>query len=189
MRSGWPGKKSKRGRRCEERDELARPRARGADIYRWEERSAHVGTGADLGAQPAFGSQLLERLNDQAPGDSEIRGERPRGRQPAPGGQPATSDRFTQAGFDLVAKRRRAVAAPDAQEDFGGLIGHANMRRIGPFQVTTFRLGWSHMKRFNQPSERVLRGFFLSLAALHLGIGIWMFAAPHSFFLTIGCLR
>jgi hypothetical protein len=42
------------------------------------------------------------------------------------------------------------------------------------------------MKRLSQPSERLLRGFFLSLAAIHLGLGIWMVAAPHSFFLTIG---
>ena len=38
------------------------------------------------------------------------------------------------------------------------------------------------MKSFPQPSERLLRGFFLGLAAIHLGIGVWMFAAPHSFF-------
>lgn len=42
------------------------------------------------------------------------------------------------------------------------------------------------MKRFPQPSERLLRVFFFSLALIHLGLGIWMFAAPHSFFLTIG---
>jgi hypothetical protein len=42
------------------------------------------------------------------------------------------------------------------------------------------------MKSFPQPSERLLRGFFLGLAAIHLGIGVWMFAAPHSFFLTVG---
>jgi hypothetical protein len=40
--------------------------------------------------------------------------------------------------------------------------------------------------RVAKPSERVVRGFFLALAAVHLGIGAWMFAAPHSFFVTIG---
>jgi hypothetical protein len=42
------------------------------------------------------------------------------------------------------------------------------------------------MKSFRHPSERLLHGFFLGLAAIHLGLGVWMFAAPHSFFLTIG---
>lgn len=42
------------------------------------------------------------------------------------------------------------------------------------------------MKHLNPPSERLLRSFFLGLGVLHLGLGIWMFAAPHSFFLTIG---
>ena len=37
-----------------------------------------------------------------------------------------------------------------------------------------------------QPREGLLRGFFLGLAAIHLGIGLWMFVAPHSFFLTVG---
>lgn len=40
--------------------------------------------------------------------------------------------------------------------------------------------------RLTEPSERVVRGFFLALAAVHLGIGAWMFAAPHSFFVTVG---
>jgi hypothetical protein len=42
------------------------------------------------------------------------------------------------------------------------------------------------MTRLGQPSERLVRGFFLGLAAIHLGLGIWMFASPHSFFLTVG---
>jgi hypothetical protein len=42
------------------------------------------------------------------------------------------------------------------------------------------------MVSFSQPSERVLRAFFLGLAVIHFGLGVWMFAAPHSFFLTIG---
>jgi hypothetical protein len=42
------------------------------------------------------------------------------------------------------------------------------------------------MKRLSPPSERLLRAFFLGLAAIHLGLGVWMFAAPHSFFLTVG---
>ncbi len=42
------------------------------------------------------------------------------------------------------------------------------------------------MQRFTQPNERLMHGFFLGLAAIHLGIGVWMFAAPHSFFFTIG---
>jgi disulfide bond formation protein DsbB len=37
-----------------------------------------------------------------------------------------------------------------------------------------------------QPSERVLRLFFASVALLHLGLGIWLAASPHSFFKTIG---
>jgi hypothetical protein len=42
------------------------------------------------------------------------------------------------------------------------------------------------MKGLIQPSERLLRACFLGLAAIHFGIGVWMFAAPHSFFLTVG---
>jgi hypothetical protein len=42
------------------------------------------------------------------------------------------------------------------------------------------------METVPRPSERLLRAFFLVLAAVHLGLGLWMFAAPHSFFLTIG---
>jgi hypothetical protein len=36
------------------------------------------------------------------------------------------------------------------------------------------------------PSERVQRLFFLTLAVIHLGLGLWMIVSPHSFFLTIG---
>lgn len=35
-------------------------------------------------------------------------------------------------------------------------------------------------------SERALRILFLSLAVLHLAIGVWMFFFPRSFFETIG---
>jgi hypothetical protein len=42
------------------------------------------------------------------------------------------------------------------------------------------------MNNLPQPGERLLRVFFLALAAIHLGLGVWMFAAPHSFFLTVG---
>jgi hypothetical protein len=42
------------------------------------------------------------------------------------------------------------------------------------------------MPSFPMPSERLLRLFFIGLAVTHLGLGIWMIASPHSFFLTIG---
>src|SRR5947199_9396906 len=42
------------------------------------------------------------------------------------------------------------------------------------------------MKRDLQPSEGILRLFFAGTALLHLGLGIWLFASPHSFFTTIG---
>jgi len=42
------------------------------------------------------------------------------------------------------------------------------------------------MPNLAQPTERLLRLFFLGLTVIHLGIGIWMFASPHSFFLTVG---
>ncbi|MDQ6835574.1 MAG: hypothetical protein M3016_05240 [Actinomycetota bacterium] len=35
-------------------------------------------------------------------------------------------------------------------------------------------------------SERTLRLAFLSLGVVHLAIGVWMFAFPHSFFTTVG---
>lgn len=37
-----------------------------------------------------------------------------------------------------------------------------------------------------QPSEHVLRLFFVSVALLHLGLGIWLIVSPHTFFTTIG---
>lgn len=42
------------------------------------------------------------------------------------------------------------------------------------------------MSRHLQPSEGVLRFFFASVAVVHVGLGIWLFASPHSFFRTIG---
>ena len=42
------------------------------------------------------------------------------------------------------------------------------------------------MSRHVQPSERILRLFFASVALLHVGLGIWLFVSPHSFFRTIG---
>jgi hypothetical protein len=42
------------------------------------------------------------------------------------------------------------------------------------------------MKLDLQPSEGILRLFFAGTALLHLGLGIWLFASPHSFFTTIG---
>lgn len=39
------------------------------------------------------------------------------------------------------------------------------------------------------PSERALRLAFLSLAAVHLAIGVWMFFFPRSFFTTIGAFE
>ena len=42
------------------------------------------------------------------------------------------------------------------------------------------------MSRCVQPSERILRFFFASVALVHVGLGIWLFVSPHSFFRTIG---
>jgi hypothetical protein len=42
------------------------------------------------------------------------------------------------------------------------------------------------MKRDFQPSEGILRLFFASISLLHLGLGVWLLASPHSFFTTIG---
>jgi hypothetical protein len=42
------------------------------------------------------------------------------------------------------------------------------------------------MKRDLQPSEGILRLFFALISVIHLGLGIWLFASPHSFFTTIG---
>src|SRR4051794_19172348 len=42
------------------------------------------------------------------------------------------------------------------------------------------------MKHDPQPSEGILRLFFALTSVLHLGLGIWLFASPHSFFTTIG---
>jgi hypothetical protein len=39
------------------------------------------------------------------------------------------------------------------------------------------------------PSERALRLVFVSLAVVHLALGLWMFASPHSFFTTIGAFE
>ncbi|MGI8558447.1 MAG: hypothetical protein ACR2ND_09090 [Solirubrobacteraceae bacterium] len=40
-----------------------------------------------------------------------------------------------------------------------------------------------------QISEPTLRAFFLGLAAVSLGIGLWMFLLPHSFYTTVGAFE
>jgi hypothetical protein len=40
-----------------------------------------------------------------------------------------------------------------------------------------------------QISERTLRILFLGLAALNVGLGVWLFFFPHSFYTTIGAFE
>jgi len=45
------------------------------------------------------------------------------------------------------------------------------------------------MNRFALPTESALRVFFVTLALLHLALGLWMFVSPRSFFATIGAFE
>jgi hypothetical protein len=42
------------------------------------------------------------------------------------------------------------------------------------------------MSRRLQPSEGVLRLFFAGTGLVHVGLGIWLFVSPHTFFTTLG---
>jgi hypothetical protein len=70
------------------------------------ERAAHVGARSDARVQPSLGAQLLERLDDEATGDAEVRGQRAAWGQSLTGSQAALANRAAEARLDLAAQRR-----------------------------------------------------------------------------------
>jgi hypothetical protein len=64
-----------------------------------------AGSRSSACGQPALGHELLVRLDDDAPGDAEVAGERPGRREPRSGLQAAGSDRLAQAALELGALR------------------------------------------------------------------------------------
>jgi hypothetical protein len=85
---------------------------------RWRRRSAvarGLGAGRDPGPgaaardQVALGRELFVGLDDEAAGDAELGGQRPRGGQPRLRAQPADPDCLAQLGFELGAPRPPGV--------------------------------------------------------------------------------
>jgi len=87
------------------------------------ERAVDERSGPDTGVEPALGRQLLEGLHHHAARHPEVCRQRPARRQPLPRPQPAVADRLSQAGLHLAPERRGTIAAADAQQELGTVIG------------------------------------------------------------------
>jgi hypothetical protein len=87
--------------------------------------------------QVTLGRELLVRLDDHAAGDTQVRRERPTGRQRGARGQSARPDDVTDGGRDLAVQRDRRVAMQlDQQVAAAERIGPRSRHRIGPYRRT-----------------------------------------------------